>query len=414
MLIRKYLNGELDALAMHQLERRAQSDPFLMDALEGYGHSGADSQPQLDELSKRLQQRVESRPARVIPFRVIAIAASILVLFTVGWLWLANNKNTPPPKMAAIVKPEIRARLNVPVAMVPKTDSSTLAVIPAAPQKAIVNSTDKKPIVSPKNATANLVADNIFASNRNSDAKTDTAKSTPMDEMVVMGMEAKKKDVIAKTDTGISRQLQGRVAGVAVKESIFSAPGNGRIRGRIIGKDDGMPLTGVSVKIQGKAAGTLTDENGYFSLPADSSKAKLLIAYIGYQPIKLTASNRDSLKTIAMVPNIGSLSEVVVSGYSSKSNDDYAVDKDARPQDGWVSFKKYLKEKAISPDGKSGIVKLSFMVSNSGNISDIKVIKGLSPLTDQKAVDLINSGPDWAASTSGKPEKIILKIKFGK
>jgi len=34
--IRKYLNGELDARAMHQLEKEAQNDPFLMEALEGY------------------------------------------------------------------------------------------------------------------------------------------------------------------------------------------------------------------------------------------------------------------------------------------------------------------------------------------------------------------------------------------
>ena len=32
--IRKYLNGELNARAMHQLERRAQDDPFLMDAMK--------------------------------------------------------------------------------------------------------------------------------------------------------------------------------------------------------------------------------------------------------------------------------------------------------------------------------------------------------------------------------------------
>ena len=33
--IKKYLEGKLDARSRYELERRAQDDPFLMDALEG-------------------------------------------------------------------------------------------------------------------------------------------------------------------------------------------------------------------------------------------------------------------------------------------------------------------------------------------------------------------------------------------
>ena len=87
LLIRKYLNGELDARAMHSLEARALDDPFLADALEGYEKAGRNQQPAVAELSKRLQQRVqEKKVKRLIPFRTLAIAASILVVFTIGWL----------------------------------------------------------------------------------------------------------------------------------------------------------------------------------------------------------------------------------------------------------------------------------------------------------------------------------------
>ena len=47
--IRKYLNGELNATAMHQLEQDALDDPFLMDALEGYEVNGKDQQANLHE-----------------------------------------------------------------------------------------------------------------------------------------------------------------------------------------------------------------------------------------------------------------------------------------------------------------------------------------------------------------------------
>jgi hypothetical protein len=65
-LIRKYLSGELDARAMHLLERRAQDDPFLMDALEGYENTKSDSVVPLSELSARLHNRVEKKKGRVI------------------------------------------------------------------------------------------------------------------------------------------------------------------------------------------------------------------------------------------------------------------------------------------------------------------------------------------------------------
>jgi len=51
-------------------------------------------------------------------------------------------------------------------------------------------------------------------------------------------------------------------------------------------------------------------------------------------------------------------------------------------------------------------------VAPNGTISDIKIEKGVSAATDQKAIDLINDGPSWAGSTSGKIEKIRVRIKF--
>jgi hypothetical protein len=89
--IRKYLNGELDARAMHQLEKEAQNDPFLMEALEGYEKTGTDQQKNLDELYTRLEQRANKKQARIIPFRVIGIAASVLLFLGIGILWLANK-----------------------------------------------------------------------------------------------------------------------------------------------------------------------------------------------------------------------------------------------------------------------------------------------------------------------------------
>lgn len=97
-----------------------------------------------------------------------------------------------------------------------------------------------------------------------------------------------------------------------------------------------------------------------------------------------------------------------------KKTDADTIATDAHPKTGWGDFRKYIKKNAISPDGKAGVVKLSFMVDKNGTVSDIKVQRGLSQATNQKAVDLIRNGPGWAGNTNGKPEKVSLRVKFGK
>jgi hypothetical protein len=84
----------------------------------------------------------------------------------------------------------------------------------------------------------------------------------------------------------------------------------------------------------------------------------------------------------------------------------------AHPREGWHSFKKYLSDNALSPDGKTGTITLSFMVDRNGDIGEVTVMKGLSTLTNKKAIDLINNGPDWVGNTNGQIERVKIRVKF--
>ena len=79
----------------------------------------------------------------------------------------------------------------------------------------------------------------------------------------------------------------------------------------------------------------------------------------------------------------------------------------AHPKNSWKSFNKYLKENAVSPDGKTGIVKLSFEVDHDGTLGEIKVVKGLSQPTDQKAIDLIKAGSAWMEMQMVHPKRLL-------
>ncbi len=87
--IQQYLRGELDAKAMHQLEREAQDDPFLMEALEGFESRGSDQQPNVGQLKERLAQYGAPSTKRVMPlWRALTIAASLLIAISAGILIL--------------------------------------------------------------------------------------------------------------------------------------------------------------------------------------------------------------------------------------------------------------------------------------------------------------------------------------
>ena len=432
LLIRKYLNGELDSGAMHQFEKRAQDDPFLMDALEGYESNAANQQANLDELGNRLQQRITAKQRRIIPYRLIAIAASVLIVFTVGWLWLSKDHQQTLQTNAKIAKPAVKHALTPPTVADTAINNQIAANTPHSPEKLSKKTARTTPLREIIIAHKKAEADNMIASAEPAAAKADTVAedTTPLNEMVVMNYNAsKKKDVkgnvqVAETDkqktippANTEQALQSKVAGVTTTpaESPFSARQSSKIvlQGRIVDKTDGMALPGVSVRVPGTSFGAVTDNNGKFSIPVDSNKSNIVIAYIGYNTLKINTRNRDSLKTIGLEPNHSSLNEVVVVGYGSQKKDDEPVTA-AHPKDGWHSFKKYLNENAVSPDGKTGIVKLSFTVDPNGNISEVVIIKGLSALTNKKAIDLINNGPDWTGSSNGKTEQVKIRVRFSK
>jgi hypothetical protein len=456
--IRKYLNGELDAKAMHRLERRAQDDPFLMDALEGYEIAGNDQHVQLNELAERLRQRITAKKGRIIPWMIVGLAASVLIISAVG-VWWFNKDTASRSKIALTVTPngktlpapaEKTAPLNKPVTEAAKTHG----------KKALTHyvvSADK-PADKIKNAPA---SDKLAEVNIKDSVAKDT---TPLDEMVAVGYatqkkkEADKRVALANADKQVTgadsyktkkprdtiavQLLQGQAAGVAANNQNAPRPVYGvvplgktttlklneisiikkdyasskkPINGRVVAKDDGLPIPGVTVKIAGTNIGTQTDSNGRFNLQADSGKANLVIGFVGYETQHVSANNRDSIKTISLEPSSRQLGEVVVtSPGDAKITGEDAVVIYSQPQEGWSSFRKYLKENAVSPDGKKGMVKLSFVVDRNGKITGITVKKGLSPATDKKAIDLISNGPRWVGNTNKATEKVNLRIRFDK
>ena len=63
-----------------------------------------------------------------------------------------------------------------------------------------------------------------------------------------------------------------------------------KVTGTVISQEDGEPIIGASVVVQGSKTGVVTDMNGQFSLSVPEGK-KIVISYIGMKTETVTAQN---------------------------------------------------------------------------------------------------------------------------
>jgi len=125
------------------------------------------------------------------------------------------------------------------------------------------------------------------------------------------------------------------------------------------------------------------------------------------KPAKKVSSKTDTTKTEATP-----LDEMIVMGMASQSNTNDVSAKIAHPKIGWANFETYLRDGAVSPDRKSGLVKISFLVHEDGSCTDFKVVNSLSKAADKSAIKLIKDGPVWIGAATGEVKETTVTVNF--
>ncbi len=88
------------------------------------------------------------------------------------------------------------------------------------------------------------------------------------------------------------------------------------VSGTVTDADNGEPLIGVNVVVQGTSLGTITDATGKYTLKVPSLNDSLRFSFIGYQT-KITAINGRTTINIALELETEQIEDVVVIGYGS-------------------------------------------------------------------------------------------------
>lgn len=86
------------------------------------------------------------------------------------------------------------------------------------------------------------------------------------------------------------------------------------VTGKIV-DENGNPMPGASIRVKGQSAISVTDSNGNFIVRNVDENAILVISYIGYTDREVIAKTQ--IGTLKLNPSAGTLTDVVVTGYTS-------------------------------------------------------------------------------------------------
>lgn len=434
--IEKYLKGELTPAERHALEKKALSDPFLADALEGAEKIDATIfSKDVDELNKN----IAGQKSKVFWMWPMRIAAGVAILIASTYLvWQAfesqqeikqlafEQKETvsPQPTIAdssttedlssepvekptvgpAVKETEIDSRSTYPSQADAKPTEPI--VVESKPEKAIVSAEEAGESIQVPKVKAD---DNVFE-----------AKSAEEEEVLknkTEEVQRAKKLSLAKDD---QKKEMAAAASQMDRASGASSVGQRIIRGRVTSAEDGSVLPGVNVVIKGSTIGTVTDAGGNYQVEVGQTNPTLVYSFIGLNSTEVNAGDRNQVD-VSMSLDATQLSEVVVTAFGVGSGEPSAPTVDlAHPVNGYRSFKQYLQQNIHYPEEAKlkkieGRVTVEFTVESNGALTNFIVIRGIGYGCDNELIRLIKEGPVWIPTKKDGapfPDKAKVRLKF--
>ena len=145
------------------------------------------------------------------------------------------------------------------------------------------------------------------------------------DKDAVVSVKANNKDIAAVMD----QLLEGLAVSYKINEdkqialyanepeAVAQTKPTGRTVSGVVYDSDGLPVIGAGVMVQGSLNGTVTDENGRWTLELEDDNVTLEISSMGYQSQSVAVKGRSDF-TVTLAADTQYLDEVVVVGYGTQ------------------------------------------------------------------------------------------------
>lgn len=421
--IKHYRDGTLSKAERHALEKKALSDPFLADALEGAESvSPEEFSADLQALSKKIQHRPSKTwftPLRIAAslLLVIGIASLVYYLIPTEPLLLANEESVAPSltqdTVRASSKPSDSALLTL-----TKPDEIAREVKPSAKQRAQLDlaKADQLQRGDASKSSAGLATQMEITQTEEEKSKIAAAEISDDKKEVVTQLQP-----ISSAGASNETKKESRQQGKSKTNSAISDQPNQTIQGKVTAGEDGAPLPGVTVIVKGTNQVTATDVKGNYSLVVTGENAQLTFSFIGMHPVEVIAGDKSTLDVV-MAEDVSQLSEVVVTGRAFDTRNELRepIVKMAAPLGGIRAYNKYLEDNLRYPGQAlekkiKGRVTVQFTVTTHGNLTDFNVVKGLGYGCDDEVIRLVKEGPKWVPTIQDDipvESEVKVRMKF--
>ena len=432
--IARYQEGSMSPAERHALEKKALSDPFLADALEGSGFiSSEEFSSDIYELSKKILEK--QRRAWFTPLR---IAAGVIFLIGSGSLFYFFNSSEPT---ALAID---QASKSVSVDSLTAQRDSTSKLLTLAKPKEPVNEIRKFPQQS--NTTSKADQPSLTDGTKaGAGAVTETSRTAPQPQSVEsldiegeksinalaeISEDKKELEPVPAIALGPSDQNKKTMRSAKAKDEATSVQSNQNFQtifGKVTSAEDGSGLPGVNVILKGSNEGAVTDSNGAYQLNTQQIKPQLVFSFVGFETLE-TRADKGTPVDVKLNVDAKQLSEVVVTALGYAKEDDAPLHDGisfgklelAQPIGGKDVFRKYLESSIQYPPvaiskKTEGKVTVQFVVNPDGSFGDFIVIEGIGDGCDEELIRLIKSGPAWTPTKRDKiplQDKVKVRLKF--
>ena len=197
------------------------------------------------------------------------------------------------------------------------------------------------------------------------------------------------------------------------------------MRFRLINAETDEPVYGANVVVRGTGRGTVSDKEGRFEIEFDPSKEVVNVSYVGMQSVSIKMADGQvpyMEHTIRMHPteftldmlrteDMENVDHLKLNGSIRQYQEEHLEFGDAEPvfmvveempefPGGNAELMKFLAKNIKYPaeaqqKGEQGRVMVQFVVGKDGKLSDIKIMRSISPTLDAEAVRVIKAMPTW-------------------
>ena len=230
--------------------------------------------------------------------------------------------------------------------------------------------------------------------------------------------------------------LSAAFANPGINSQISDSERQITVTGHVTEKSTGEDMPGSVVIIKGTTSGTVTDNQGNYSINVLDNNAILVFSFVGYKteeiPVGTNTKINVELEREALAIDFSGGNKMNVSDDNESKTvqkDDHAgnkveifaiVEDNPRYPGGTEALHKFLMTNLKYPEtakkkGIQGIVVVSYIIDSKGNVKQAKVMRGVSPELDQEALRLTNMIKGWKPATqNGKPIKrvVTMPIRF--